>query len=220
MSRAIYSASHISDMEQRFRAEFINSLSGFKSANLVGTQSREGQQNLAIVSSVVHIGANPPLFGMIMRPHTVQRDTLDNIKSTGVYTLNNVTPTMTQAAHQTSARYDQDVSEFAAVGLTPESSTAVVAPYVAESTIRMSLEVQDIQFIPINRTELVIGQIVEVILPEDSIDKTGYIDIEHCDSICISGLVSYHGTERVARYSYAKPDKELINLYEREGEAQ
>ncbi|MDM7862209.1 flavin reductase [Alteromonas sp. ASW11-36] len=220
MNRAIYSASHINDMEQRYRAEFINSLSGFKSANLVGTQSRDGQQNLAIVSSVVHIGANPPLLGMIMRPHTVQRDTLENIKDTGVYTLNNVTSSMTRAAHQTSARYAQNESEFAAVGLTPEASTAVAAPYVAESTICMSLEVQDIQFIPINRTELVIGQIVEVILPEKSIDKTGYIDIEQCDSISISGLVSYHLTKRIARYGYAKPDQELINLHNSEGETE
>ena len=32
----------------------INSLSGAKSANLVGTQDEEGNQNLAIFSSAVH----------------------------------------------------------------------------------------------------------------------------------------------------------------------
>lgn len=201
-------------MAQRFRAEFINSLSGFKSANLVGTRNTEGIDNLAIVSSVVHIGAHPPLLGMVMRPHTVQRDTLENIKQTGVYTLNNVSQTMTKAAHQTSARYAADVSEFNQVGLTPQDSEAVDAPYVAESTIQLSMQVQDIVHLAINKTELVIGQIIEAILPEDLIDKTGYLDIEACGSMAISGLVSYHNTSRVARFGYAKPDRPLESTLE------
>ena len=67
----------LDELEQRYRANLINSLSGFKSAVLLG--SSDGKtNNLAIISSVVHVGANPPLLGMIMRPHTVQRDSLDN----------------------------------------------------------------------------------------------------------------------------------------------
>ena len=66
---------------------FINSLSGYKSANLVGTADHQGRHNLAIVSSVVHLGAQPPLVGMIMRPDVVERHTLANIRETGWYTL-------------------------------------------------------------------------------------------------------------------------------------
>jgi len=40
-------------MKQRQRAHFINSLSGFKSANLIGTQSNAGITNVSIVSSVI-----------------------------------------------------------------------------------------------------------------------------------------------------------------------
>ena len=81
-------AAGIDAMAQRYRANFINSLSGYKSANLIGTCNEQQQTNLAIISSVVHIGANPPLMGMIMRPHTVTRDTLGNIKQTGLFTIN------------------------------------------------------------------------------------------------------------------------------------
>ena len=207
-----FSASDIEKLSQRYRAEFINSLSGFKSANLVGTRDKQNNNNVCIVSSVVHVGAHPPLLGMIMRPHTVQRDTLENIKTTSVYTLNSVTSKFTQQAHQTSARYPHSVSEFEKVGLHMEDSTVINAPYVAESSIKLSLEVQDIVVLPVNQTELVIGQIVEAILPENSIDKTGYVDIEACDNMAISGLVSYHATQRIARYGYAKPNEELINI--------
>jgi flavin reductase (DIM6/NTAB) family NADH-FMN oxidoreductase RutF len=149
---------------------------------------------------------------MVMRPHTVQRDTLENIKQTGVYTINSVAPNTILEAHQTSARFESDISEFDEVGLTASNSSVVDAPYVRESAIQLSMEVKDIQLLAINQTELVIGQIVEVILPAESIDKTGYVDIESCDSICISGLVSYHSTNRIGRFSYAKPDKPPINL--------
>ncbi len=41
----------IEKMEQRSRARLINSLSGFKSANLVATISEDGHSNVAIISS-------------------------------------------------------------------------------------------------------------------------------------------------------------------------
>lgn len=218
MSKCAFSTSDIEQMPQRYRAEFINCLSGFKSANLIGTRSREGVDNLAVVNSVVHIGAHPPLLGMIMRPHTVQRDTLENIKNTGVYTINNITSDITAAAHLTSARFETSVSEFEAVGLTAKDSGAVDAPYVTESSIQLSMEVQDIQYLAINQTELVIGQIVEVVLPEESVDKTGYIDIERCGSIAISGLVGYHKTQQTARYGYAKAGQPVINQLQQNGD--
>ena len=57
----------LANMDNRHRVNFINSLSGYKSANLIGTSSRKNEDNLAIVSSVVHLGA-PSLIGFIMRP--------------------------------------------------------------------------------------------------------------------------------------------------------
>ena len=77
-------------MEQRERARLINSLSGFKSANLIGTCDKQGLENLAVVSSVVHLGSNPPLFGFIVRPTESRRDTLENILETKHFTINSV----------------------------------------------------------------------------------------------------------------------------------
>ena len=49
----------IRQLGKRYRARLINSLSGFKSVNLVGTVDRQGRPNCAIVSSVIHLGADP-----------------------------------------------------------------------------------------------------------------------------------------------------------------
>lgn len=199
-----YTRLDIENFSQRYRANLINSLSGFKSATLVGTSNGQ-TNNLAIVSSVVHVGAHPPLLGMIMRPHTVQRDTLTNIKQQGIYTLNHVGIQWVDKAHQTSARYSSDESEFDAVGLTPYFSDGFDAPYVEESTIKMGLKVAQ-HFTLINQTEMIIGEIQELFLDNDLLSPDGYLDIELANSACISGLDSYHSTSRICQFAYAKPN--------------
>ncbi|CZF82352.1 Flavin reductase like domain protein [Grimontia celer] len=194
-------------LEDRYRAKLINSLSGFKSANLIGTTDGKGNHNLAIVSSVFHIGANPPLVGMIMRPHTVTRDTLENILELGEYTINQVNADIWKESHQTSARYEQLVSEFAEAGLTPEWLDGVKAPFVAESRLKYSLLLRQSQTLEINGTVLVIGEINNVLVEDDVIANDGYIDIEALETVAVSGLDSYHVTNRLGRLSYAKPDK-------------
>ncbi|MEO8762599.1 MAG: flavin reductase, partial [Bacteroidia bacterium] len=104
--------------EQRYRATFINSLGGFKSLALIGTRGSNGTTNLATFNSLFHIGANPPLFGFIIRPDSVERHTLNNIYETGSLTINHVSEGFYMAAHQTSARYDSSISEFSATKLT------------------------------------------------------------------------------------------------------
>lgn len=197
----------LDNLEQRYRANLINSLSGFKSAVLLGTTDGK-TNNLAVISSVVHVGANPPLLGMIMRPHTVQRDSLDNIKQQGFYTLNHVNTQWADKAHQTSARYEQDESEFDAVGLTPFFSDTFSAPYVKESEVNIGLKVAQ-HFSLLNNTEMVIGEIQEVFFAKDALDKDGYLDIEALNTASISGLDSYHSSKRLARYAYAKPNVPL-----------
>ncbi len=207
-----YNASDIENMAQRVRANFINSLSGFKSGNLIGTRSPDGIDNLAVVSSVFHIGAHPPLLGMIMRPHTVARDTLQNIKETGEYTINHICHSIVDKAHQCSARYDSQLSEFEEVGLSPQRTDQVKAPYVLEASIKLGMQVQDIQLLAINKTELVIGQIVEVIIESKWMSEDGFVDIEGAGSVAVSALDSYHFTERIARLGYAKVGEQFIEI--------
>ena len=64
-------------------------------------------------------------------------------------------------------------------------------------------------FTLLNDTEMVIGEIHELHLPNDIIAEDGYADIEGAGSACISGLDSYHSTSRLAQYTYAKPNVEL-----------
>jgi len=192
-------------LEKHYRTNLVNSLTGFKSANLIGTISAEGKTNLAIFSSVIHVGANPLMMGFLMRPVSVERHTYTNIKETGYFTINHINKKIFKQAHQTSARYEKDISEFDACGLTPEYSETIKAPYVKESEIKIGLKFVEEQEIKANGTIFIVGEIVEIILPNDVVAKDGYVEIEKAGTIAISGLDNYHETKSIARLYYAKP---------------
>lgn len=207
-----FSSEAIAAMEKQTRVHLINSLGGFKSVALVGTSDAEGNTNLAIFSSVFHIGANPPLMGLIFRPTPPERNTFNNIMETGYYTLNHINEALYKQAHQTSARYDKEVSEFEMTGLVPEYKDSFYAPYVAQSNIKLGLAFREKIDIAINNTTLLIGEIIQLYIPEDCLGEDGFIDLEKANTITCSGLDSYHKTVQLDRLSYAKPNKEVTSL--------
>ena len=196
---------NLNEMEQRYRASFINSLTGFKSVALIGTKNHEGQENLAIFNSLVHLGANPALIGMIVRPDSVERHTLENIESTGFYTINHILESFVEEAHHTAARYPRSISEFEASGLTPIYQSDFFAPAVKEARVQIGMKYQTKLDITLNNTIMVIGEIQWIQLPEEAIEEDGFIDLQITGSITNSGLDAYHRTERIARLPYAKP---------------
>jgi len=210
----IFSKENILEFDKLYRTNLINSLSGFKSANLIGTISVKDITNLAIFNSVIHVGANPPALGFLIRPVSVERHTYSNLKETGFFTINHINKEIFKQAHQTSARYEDNISEFGACGLTPEFTETIKAPYVNESKIKIGLKFVEEQEIKLNRTIFIVGEIIEIILPEDVVLKDGFVDIEKAGSIAISGLDSYHETKRIARLSYAKPGDRQTELWE------
>ncbi|MEH6446341.1 MAG: flavin reductase [Oceanospirillaceae bacterium] len=197
-------AQQLSMKPDRYRTHLINSLSGFKSANLIGTVNDQGQPNLAMFSSVTHIGASPALVGFIARPHSVTRHTLENIKQIKQYTINQVSEGFYTQAHQTSARYLREQNEFQETGLTEFYIEGLCAPFVKQSKLKYALTLREIIPISWNNTQFVIGEITDVICDEQAITSDGYIDVESLKTVSVSGLDSYHLSTRLARLSYAK----------------
>lgn len=202
-----YTKENIYAKPKLFRLNLINGITGFKSANLIGTTSAEGYANLAISSSVVHIGSNPALLGFIMRPATVPRDTLENIRETGFYTINHVHLDFVIKAHYTSAKFKKDESEFEKVGLTPDYRDGFKAPFVKESKIKIGMKMVQEILIPINNTYLIIGEVEHIYLPEEVIGLHGMLDLTKVNSMVVSGLNSYHSAEKVAEFPYARTDE-------------
>lgn len=191
-----------------YRANFINSLSGFKSASLIGTINKDQQTNLAIFSNIIHLGADPALIAFQNRPKAAAPHTLSNIEATGVYTINHIHSSFFKKAHQTSAKYEAAVSEFDAVGLTPEFIASIKAPFAAESKIKYALQLVEILPIHKNGTYLVIGEVTDVVLEDEFIAADGFINAHHAESICSLGIDGYFSVQYLERLKYAKPSLE------------
>lgn len=200
-----FNQSEIQSWERFYRANLVNSLTGFKSVSLIGTANQSGQTNLGVFSSIVHMGSDPALIGYINRPRAAAPHTLANIESTGFYTINHILPSFFEKAHQASAKYPDGVSEFEEVGLTPEYIDNFSAPFVEESLVRYALTVQQIVPIEINDTFLVIGKIHSIQLQNGLLMPDGFIDLHKAETVCSNGIDSYYSTKPLGRLHYAKP---------------
>ncbi len=195
----------IEEMESRYRANFFNTISGFKSANLIGTAGKSGNTNLAVFNSVVHIGANPPFLGFILRPTTVQRHTYENIKETGVYTINHIHEGFIEKAHQTSAKYEKNVSEFEACGFEEEYMNEFSAPFVKESKIKLGLQFEEELLIRANDTLIVIGRVLHAHLDSKLISPDGSVKLSEAGTVTSSGLYHYLKTTELEKFKYVQP---------------
>lgn len=198
----------IHHLEKRYRATFINSLAGYRQAVLIGTQSPEGSSNLAIFNSLIHIGSDPALYGIICRPDTVQRDTLSNILNTQEYTLNYVNTADFEKAHQTSARYETGVSEFSAVGFTEMYREPFKAPFVTEAVVKIAMRFEEKINITINGTLLIIGSIQHIDVAESLVSPDGFVALDKASVLACAGLDAYYSPQFLGRLAYAKPDKQ------------
>lgn len=203
----IISLADIAAWESAYRLSFINSISGYKGVHLIGTLSANQRTNLALFNSVVHIGANPPQLGFIMRPLTVERHTYQNILETGVFTINHVHKSFLEQAHYTSAKLPTDVSEFDACHLGEEFINEFTAPFVKESRIKMGLRlIEDIE-IKSNGTHLLVGEIELIQIEDDVVGSDGTLDLEKSQNVCVTGLNQYSSVKKHKHYPYARAEE-------------
>ena len=195
----------IEQLELQYRKAFINSLAGFRQVVLVGTKSVEGNTNLAIFNSLIHLGANPALFGLISRPDSVQRDTLQNILDTKEYTLNYIRAAQFKKAHQTSARYDRNISEFEKVGFMPFYHAGCLAPFVEDAVVKIAMRFEESIPITINGTILIVGSIMQVDLGDELVGGDGFINLSASEVLISQGLDAYFVSNEIGRLPYAKP---------------
>lgn len=203
-----YTRTDINQMDKIFRLNLINSCTGFKSANLLGTKSLNGVSNVAVFSSITHLGSNPPLIGFILRPTTVPRDTYRNIRDTGIFTINHIYSDIIEDAHHTSAKYPDEISEFTKTDLEEEFLGNFAAPFVKGAKIRLGCRYLNEYDIKENDTLLLVSSIEHVFVADLDIQQDdGWLKLENANTVAINGLDGYATTKLLDRFAYARPKK-------------
>jgi len=150
------------------------------------------------------------MIGVLFRPHTVERHTLENILETGVFTLNHVKEAFFKEAHQTAARYEG--SEFEAVGLEEAYLADLFAPFVKLSPVKVACKLLEHQTLQVNGTVMVIASIEHIFVEQKGLRADGSLDLNILGTVTVSGLDEYHIGKRLARLSYPKPGKALQEI--------
>ena len=197
----------INKLHKIYKINLINSCSGFKSANLLGTISNEGITNVAIFSSVTHLGSNPPTLGFILRPTTVPRDTYKNIKETGTFTINHIWEDIIEDAHHTSAKYPEEISEFEMTTLEPEFKGDFKAPFVKNAPVQMNMKFIEEIYVPSNDVMLIVAQIQELYVNDELLQEDGLINLSLGKVVAINGLDTYATPTFKKQLSYQRPIK-------------
>lgn len=209
---AFFNSEDIKKFDKIHRINLMNSLSGYKSANLIGSISEEGEENVAIFSSLIHLGSNPPLLGFIVRPTLIPRNTYENIKNTGVFTVNHVSEDIIKDAHHTSAKYEKHVSEFDMTNLTPSYINNFKAPFVFESPVKIGMKYLEEYPIKANNTIMVVGQIAFFVVDDLMLQKDGFLNLSKGKVATINGLDGYAVPNLFTREAYQRPKSSLVMI--------
>ena len=204
---AFFNYKDIQSLNKIFKINLINSCSGFKSANLLGSLSEEGISNVAVFSSVTHLGSNPPTLGFILRPTTVPRDTYKNIKDSGFFTINHIHEAIIEDAHHTSAKYPKEVSEFDVTNLEEEYKGNFKAPFVKDAPVQMSMKFIEEVYVPSNDVMLIVSQIEELYIDDELLQEDGLINLSKGNVATINGLDTYAVPKFKKQLSYQRPKK-------------
>lgn len=195
----------IDSMQHLFKINLINSCSGYKSANLIGTKSAQGISNVAVFSSVTHIGSSPAVLGFFLRPTTVIRNTYENIKETGYFTINHIHESILIDAHHTSAKYDKSISEFDVTALEETYKDGYSVPFVKGAPIQMAMKYLEEYAIKANNTMLLIGEIIDLYIADNLLEEDGFVNLSKANVAAINGLDGYSVPSLKTRLEYQRP---------------
>ena len=209
----------IENLDKFYRANLVNSIVGIKQASLVGTKSIDKIANLAIFSSIVHLGSNPALIGMFTRPVTIPpKQTLNNILELKDFTINHLNNSINVRGHSTSYKFEKDESEFKECMLTEKYIENFNAPFVKESNISFGLSYVRHEKIKENGVIFIIGSLKHILINKKSISQNGEIDLINLDSIGVAGNNSYYSLNKKKTLEYIKKNNKeyLKNIVQKE----
>ncbi len=198
-----WTSRQLEGLERFYRANLINSVTGFKSLCLLGSRHPDGTGNLAVFTQVMHLGADPALLGILFRPQVPGMHSLKNIRESGWLSLNHVLEGEALQAHWTSARWD--IPEFEAVGFEPEFLPEIPVPFVKGSRIRMALSAEQEIPIPLNGTTLLVARLQYLEVPDACLAEDGFANLIQAGSLAGMGLDGYASGRELQRFSYARP---------------
>ena len=166
----------------------FNAIVGPRPIGWISTQSAAGALNLAPYSFFNAFNYVPPIVGFASIGY---KDTVRNVEETGEFVWNLATRSLAEAMNQSCAAVPPETNEFELAQLTPQASTQVAPPRVAESPVAFEcrrtqiLQLQGVDGVQVP-TWLVLGEVVAIHI-DKALLKDGIYDTAAAGHILRAG---------------------------------
>ncbi|MFY0597429.1 MAG: flavin reductase family protein [Cognatishimia sp.] len=172
----------------------------------VSTQDQAGVANLAPYSFFNAIADAPPqvMFASTGRKpdQPESKDSLSNIRETGVFCINIVSKGLQDAMNASSAPAGKDVDEFELAGLTKANCDTITCPRVDEAPAALECRLNQIIRLDGDDNYLVLGHVTGVHI-KDEVLNDGVLDVTRYQPLARLGYRDYSAVESV--FSLTRP---------------
>lgn len=172
----------------------------------VSTQNAQGQSNLAPYSFFNAVAYVPPqvMFASTSaKPdQSDTKDTVANIRETGVFCVNMVSSQMQNEMNTTSGPVNRDIDEFDLANIAREKCTVIDCFRVAQSPAALECKMTQIVKIQGDNNFVVFGQVVGIHINDDCI-VDGLFDVTRAGLLARLGYQDY--TVVTSTFALARP---------------
>ncbi|MDO4766479.1 MAG: flavin reductase family protein [Eubacteriales bacterium] len=171
-------------------------------AVMVACQRAGEKPNIITIAWAGTVCSNPPMLSISIRP---ERYSYDIIKETGEFTVNLVTPDLTEATDYCGVRSGRQVDKFRQMKLTAIASQKILAPGIQESPVILECKLR--QIVELGSHDMFVAEVVNVSVDEKHLDKNGKFRLNQL------GLVAYsHGEyfslgKKLGKFGYSVQKK-------------
>ncbi|WP_187429948.1 hypothetical protein ROLI_025730 [Roseobacter fucihabitans] len=173
----------------------------------ISTRNAQGQNNLAPYSFFNGVSYTPPQVMFASTSHkSDQGDTKDsvaNIRETGVFCVNIVEYAMRDAMNASSEMLPKEVDEFAAAGLTAQACNQIDCARVANAPAALECRMTQVVAIEGENNFVVFGEVIGVHIRDDTLVE-GRFDVTSFQPLSRLGYRDYTRVTEV--FELARPD--------------
>ncbi|MHA7851319.1 flavin reductase family protein [Roseovarius sp.] len=146
----------------------------------ISSRGKDGQDNLAPYSFFNAVAYVPPQVMFASTSAKADRgdtkDSVANIRETGVFCVNIVEYAMRDAMNQTSGAWDRDVDEFTLAGIDRAECDTIACSRVAAAPANLECKLTQIVTLPGEANVAVFGEVIGVHMRDDCL-KDGIFDV-------------------------------------------
>jgi flavin reductase (DIM6/NTAB) family NADH-FMN oxidoreductase RutF len=148
---------------------------------LINSINSQGMVNVFTAAWVGTACSKPPIISLAIKP---ERLSYENIKNSGLFTLNMPPKSLAYAVDFCGVKSGRDLDKIKAMNLELEDGEKIPVPSIVQCPV--SLECKVIKIIELGSHHLFLAEILLCKVDEGLIDSKGKIDFKKADLICYS----------------------------------